>query len=296
MEEDAEALIAPNVAALAAAVAAVNKGFYFSAIGPVAISTYDLSSFVRSLGSSADAPAFRAAIQSAQRGANADITALTALTTAMTVAQGGTNATTAAGARTNLGAAASGANADITSLTGLTAALTVAQGGTGVTTSTGSGAGVHAGSPTITTPDIIGTSTNDTAAVGSVGEMISSTILTASAVALTSGVIANITSIPLTAGEWEVWGTVCMKPAGTTTMSNVGGAINTVSATFPTAPAGGAVVSLPYATPAGQNPQFPVGRVRISLAAPTTVYLLVAATFAVSTNAAFGYLGARRVR
>ena len=72
------------------------------------------------------------------------------------VTQGGTGATTASGARTNLGAtgigsalftaataagarstisaAASGANSDITSLTGLTTPLSVAQGGTGATT------------------------------------------------------------------------------------------------------------------------------------------------------------------
>lgn len=50
------------------------------------------------------------------------------------VAQGGTGATTPAGARTNLGAAASGANSDITSLTGLTTPLPVSEGGTGTTT------------------------------------------------------------------------------------------------------------------------------------------------------------------
>ena len=53
------------------------------------------------------------------------------------VANGGTGGTTAALGRSGLGAAASGANSDITSLTGLTTALTVAQGGTGVATITG---------------------------------------------------------------------------------------------------------------------------------------------------------------
>lgn len=52
----------------------------------------------------------------------------------VTVALGGTGATTAAGARTNLGAAASGANADITSMTGLTGAL---QAPTGIKSSAG---------------------------------------------------------------------------------------------------------------------------------------------------------------
>jgi hypothetical protein len=82
----------------------------------------------------------------------------TSLSTPITVAQGGTGATTASGARLNLGittfadaivtatsgatvrttigAAASGANGDITSLSGLTTALSVAQGGTGATTAT----------------------------------------------------------------------------------------------------------------------------------------------------------------
>ena len=48
----------------------------------------------------------------------------------LAVNQGGTAATTAAGARTNLGTAASGANSDILSLAGLTTPLSVAQGGT----------------------------------------------------------------------------------------------------------------------------------------------------------------------
>lgn len=50
----------------------------------------------------------------------------------LAVANGGTGAANATDARTNLSAAASGANSDITSLSGLTTALTVAQGGTGV--------------------------------------------------------------------------------------------------------------------------------------------------------------------
>ncbi|MCG3774756.1 MAG: hypothetical protein JW395_1581 [Nitrospira sp.] len=50
--------------------------------------------------------------------------------TFLPVAQGGTGGTTAAAARSALGAAASGANSDITSLTGLTTPLSIAQGGT----------------------------------------------------------------------------------------------------------------------------------------------------------------------
>lgn len=56
------------------------------------------------------------------------------------VSKGGTGAGTASGARASLGAAASGANSDITSLTGLTTALSVAQGGTGLATAPANGA------------------------------------------------------------------------------------------------------------------------------------------------------------
>jgi len=66
----------------------------------------------------------------------AAITHLTSLTlaTALPVLSGGTGATTASGARSNLSAAVSGANGDITSLTGLTTPLSVAQGGSGTAT------------------------------------------------------------------------------------------------------------------------------------------------------------------
>ncbi len=67
--------------------------------------------------------------------AASEITGSVNLTTQVTgtlpLANGGTNATTASGARTSLGAAASGANTDITSLGGLTTDIAVADGGTG---------------------------------------------------------------------------------------------------------------------------------------------------------------------
>jgi hypothetical protein len=79
--------------------------------------------------------------------------------TDLAVADGGTGASTAADARTNLSAAKSGANSDITSLSGLTTALSVAQGGTGATSITsgalvkGAGTGAFAAA---SASDIVG--------------------------------------------------------------------------------------------------------------------------------------------
>jgi hypothetical protein len=73
------------------------------------------------------------------------------MSTVLPVASGGTGASTAGNARTNLSAASSGANSDITSITGLTTALTVAQGGTGAATHTSKGVLIGNGTSAVTT-------------------------------------------------------------------------------------------------------------------------------------------------
>ncbi len=144
---------------------------------------------------------------------------------------------------------------------------------------------------------LTGTTTNDNAAAGKVGEFISASVAQAGAVALTSGVGADVTSVSLTAGDWDVFANVFFNPNASTPTTNIQAWIHTVSATQPTIPNGGAYLNmpkLPYSNDG--NFGFSVGRMRISLAATTTVYLSTIATFTVSTNAAYGFLGARRVR
>lgn len=146
------------------------------------------------------------------------------------------------------------------------------------------------------TNGIVGTTTNNNANAGSVGEFISSTVLVGSAVALTSGTQANITSISLTAGDWDVSGTIATNPNAATAMSALVGAISTTSATLTTPPyaGGGALLSTAFNTGAGQV--LPIGTTRLSLSATTTVFLVVQAFFTVNTSTAYGFIGARRRR
>lgn len=140
------------------------------------------------------------------------------------------------------------------------------------------------------------TSTNDDASAGNVGELKESTILVASAVSLTTNIEANVTSLSLTAGDWDTWANISYAPAGTTTSTGCVAWISTTSATVPNAPNSGAFYFSGTNHPAGQAPSSPVGIRRFSLAATTTVYLSCYSTFAVSTMKAYGYLAARRVR
>lgn len=77
--------------------------------------------------------------------------AITSLGTDLAVADGGTGASNASGARTNLGAAASGANSDITSLSALSTPLSTPQGGTGVASPTAKGVMIAQGASPVTT-------------------------------------------------------------------------------------------------------------------------------------------------
>lgn len=148
------------------------------------------------------------------------------------------------------------------------------------------------------TNGISGTPTNNNANAGSVGEFVSSTVLVGAAVALASNTAKDVTSISLTAGDWDVWGSVAFNPAGTTTTNSQGGWVSLVSNTAPVSPNNGGFVfsqGLTGGAGAALN-TWTIGRARFSLSATTTVFLGAFSGFAVSTSAAYGFIGARRVR
>lgn len=144
---------------------------------------------------------------------------------------------------------------------------------------------------------IPGTTTNDSATAGNIGEYISSEIGIGSAVSLTTATAKTITSISLTAGDWDVRGSVGIYPANTTSLTKSLGGLSTVTDSIGSA--GGTAVGglFPATVFDGNTANYAsIAPVRYSLGSTTTIYLIGFAAFTVSTCTAFGIISARRVR
>lgn len=136
------------------------------------------------------------------------------------------------------------------------------------------------------TAGIVGTTTNDNANAGSVGEYVTAT---GTGVSLSNGVLANITSISLTAGDWDVGGNIVYSPSAT--MTNIVAGASSTSATLPAAP-----MQSTFAVSGEGVASIVAPLARFSLTSTTTVYLVGGASFASGTCTATGIIRARRVR
>ena len=141
------------------------------------------------------------------------------------------------------------------------------------------------------TAGIVGTTTNDNANAGSDGEYSTNTTNTTS---LTNNTSANCTSVSLTAGDWDVSGTISFNAAATTTISALDLGISTTSATLGGLGTANKYIETFSTGPASDVLSTPV--VRESLSAMTTVYLVGLASFGTSTMTCDGFIRARRVR
>lgn len=139
------------------------------------------------------------------------------------------------------------------------------------------------------------TTTNDNASAGNLGEYVVSTVATGSSVSLTSPNASNVTSVSLTAGDWDCTGVVDFTAGGATTTTVMKIGLSTTTATI-----GGQDTFSNYAAAqtlaAASDIAYPVPTVRFSLASTTTVFMVAQATFAVSTLKAYGTERCRRVR
>lgn len=147
------------------------------------------------------------------------------------------------------------------------------------------------------TGQILGTATNDSASAGNIGEVISSNVVSGSAISITNNTPTNITSISLTAGEWDVYCYGGFIPAATTNITQYLASASTTSATLDVTTAfAWNQFSTAAEVPAGLVSVFPAGPVRAQLSGSTTYFLVVRALFTVSTMTAYGGIRARRAR
>lgn len=151
---------------------------------------------------------------------------------------------------------------------------------------------------------IIGTATNDNATAGNVGEFVQSFIPAASAVSLsTANTAFNVTSISLTAGDWDIsamgaWTSNTVNTSSGNPYFDVW--VNSTTASYTGANLGDNYGELPV--PSGLTPAVVVSIVipafRVSLSSTTTYYLNAASgtTYTAGFPKAYGRISARRVR
>ena len=143
---------------------------------------------------------------------------------------------------------------------------------------------------------IPGVTTNSSAPTGYIGEYVESTVALGAAVSLTTGVVTNITSISLTAGDWDVSGVILMDSGATTNVTRVTAGISSTSATADITKGYYSHIHAGYVPGGGQFRAMPLNTSRFSLSGTTTIYLVALANFTVSTCIAYGTISARRVR
>jgi hypothetical protein len=136
---------------------------------------------------------------------------------------------------------------------------------------------------------IIGNATGSNVSAGSSGEIKTGS---ASGVSMTSGSGANCASVSLTAGDWDVSGTIAFTPAASTTVQGLYAGVNSTSATLGVL---GSFNSIQATLVTGDSEYWSTPVVQENLSATTTIYLVGQASFGTSTMTCSGAIRARRM-
>lgn len=139
-----------------------------------------------------------------------------------------------------------------------------------------------------------GTATNDNASTGKVGEYVTAQLLRASATTLVSSTSKTITSISLTAGDWDVTGNIGILVGATTVTTQLLGSLSLTNNAFSSFDA--PVTSFPTIPANSTDLIMPIFPFRVSIASTTTVYLIGNVAFTSTAPTAYGTIQARRVR
>jgi hypothetical protein len=139
-----------------------------------------------------------------------------------------------------------------------------------------------------------GTATNDDAAAGYIGEYVAS-VITSSTNFPSTGTYGDLTSISLTAGDWDVDAVIDVSKNGATITGILFG-ISVTTGNSSTGLQAGDSRSSCFLPTASDNGSGSIPRFRKSLSGTTTIYFKYEAAFSVATPQATGRLSARRPR
>lgn len=188
---------------------------------------------------------------------------------------------------------------------------TMNQVGNSLKSSTGTGSFVGSNSPVFTSPilgaassastsfsstsGVIGTITNNDAAAGSVGQLLSQVITAASPTNLTNNNIAAIATITLTAGDWDIFGNFGITGAAGTSVTYMGGWFAANGSVFPATQIIGSTQFNPAYVIGTNVYVYTIPATRVSTTGGS-FRLVTLTNFTVSTLAGFGGIYARRRR
>jgi len=160
--------------------------------------------------------------------------------------------------------------------------------------SAGTGNVMKVSSVTVSAGQYPATATNDNATAGNVGEYVPSSVARASPVSLTTSTPANLTSITLGAGDWDV--SVVGSFTGTASAATIlHVSLSTTSATEAGSTPGG-FVGIGGGNIGATDISLGIPPLRFSLSGSTTIFAVVRADFGSGTVSAWGLLSARRRR
>lgn len=141
-----------------------------------------------------------------------------------------------------------------------------------------------------------GSATNDSASAGNIGEYSSASLALASGLVLGSNSATTIISIPLTAGDWDVWGQAIFDTGILTVVTSMVAGINSTAAQPASISGGLSQLGLGGGLTGIADTFITAGPQRLSLAANGTAFLMGTLTFSVSTAKVYGTIQARRAR
>lgn len=142
-----------------------------------------------------------------------------------------------------------------------------------------------------------GTTTNDAASAGNIGQSITGNRSSGSASALTTTTALSVASAAITAGDWIVTGNACFSTAAGTTVNVLLGIISsTQNSISGTSEYNTARLKFNGATLAAGDTCLAIPPQRVSLSGTTTYYITTYADFGASTMTAYGQLTAWRMR